>query len=282
MSDSLFFANRSVKLSLPLVMGVINLTPDSFYGRSRFLTEDAAVKAAGSMIDAGAAIIDVGGYSTRPGSCFVTEGVEMERVIPILKLLRREFPDAIISVDTFRSAVAGRAVLDCGADMINDISGGTYDTEMGRLAGRLSVPFVLMHNRGNPFNIHGDKMYDDVTESLLDWFGKRIDELRGVGVSDIIIDPGFGFSKSPHQSFELLRRLQEFCRFGLPVMAGLSRKSMIWKSLSLSPEEALNGTSALNMAALIKGAGILRVHDVKEACEVVRLFHKMGGVGWSV
>lgn len=263
-------------LSVPKVMGIINITPDSFYKGSRLSSDDEIVRAAFTMISEGADILDIGGYSSRPGAEDVTEKEEGERVFKALKLILNELPDAVVSVDTFRASIARAAVEEYGAAIINDISGGEADPEMFNAVKRLNVPYILMHMRGNPRTMQDFTVYDDVVADILRWFGDRIVRLQSAGVKDIIIDPGFGFAKNTEQNFEMLRRLGDFAAAGLPLLAGLSRKASIWRTLGISAEEALNGTTVLNTIALINGADILRVHDVKEAVETVKLVMASG------
>lgn len=266
---------KLMDLSRPRVMGIINITNDSFYSGSRFIADDEILSVASGMLEDGADILDIGGCSTRPGSEAVPEPVERERVCRATELIMKQFPDAVISVDTWRASVAEAAVKGSGAAIINDISGGVLDDGMFPTVIRLNVPYILMHMQGTPGTMQLDPHYDDVVADILSWFAKRIAPLREGGVKDIILDPGFGFGKSAFHNFEMLRRFSEFSAAGMPLLAGLSRKSMIWKTLGVTPELALNGTSALNMLALVNGAGILRVHDVHEARQVVTLFEKM-------
>jgi dihydropteroate synthase len=263
---------RLLDLSIPRVMGILNITPDSFYKGSRYRTDEDIRNAAIRMMEEGADILDVGGSSSRPGAEYVSPEEEGSRVLSAIKLIRKELPEAIISVDTFRADIAYKAVLDCGADIINDISGGEADRSMFSTIEKLNVPYVLMHMKGDPRSMQKNPVYDDVVADILKWFGERIFRLQSAGVKDIIIDPGFGFGKTAEHNFEMLRRLGDFSVAGLPLLAGISRKSMIWKSLGITAEEALNGTTALNMIALCNGADILRVHDVKEAVQTIRLF----------
>lgn len=265
---------KLIDLDTPKVMGILNITPDSFYKGSRHNSDSAILKKASEMLEEGADIIDIGGYSSRPGAAIVTEEEESKRVLKAVKLVSSEFPGAIISVDTFRSGIACRAVEDYGAHIINDISGGEADLEMFGIVAKLNVPYVIMHMQGNPRTMQDNPVYDDVVADILRWFGDRIYKLRILGVKDIIIDPGFGFGKTADHNFEMLRRLNEFSVAGLPVMVGVSRKSMIWKTLGISADEALNGTTALNALAVANGADILRVHDVKEAVQVVKLVRR--------
>lgn len=262
-------------LSRPRVMGIINITDDSFYSGSRYTDDDAILSVASGMLEDGADILDIGGCSTRPGSEEVPEAVERERVCRAAELIMRRFPDAVISVDTYRASVAEAAVTGSGAAIINDISGGVLDPEMFPLVIRLKVPYILMHMQGTPGTMQADPRYDDVVADILSWFAERMAPLKEAGVKDIILDPGFGFGKNAGHNFEMLRRFSEFRIAGLPLMAGLSRKAMIWRSLGITPEMALNGTSALNMTALMNGASLLRVHDVREARQVVTLFEKI-------
>lgn len=262
-------------LSRPRVMGIINITDDSFYAASRHTGESDILAVAERMLEDGADILDLGGCSTRPGSEEVPESLELDRVCRATDLVMNRFPDAVISVDTYRASVAEAAVTEAGAAIINDISGGELDAAMFPLVSKLNVPYIMMHMRGTPKTMQADPHYSDVVVEILEWFGQRLAVLKAEGVKDIILDPGFGFGKNAGHNFEILRRLSEFRLAGHPVLAGLSRKSMIWKTLGISPEGALNGTSALNMTALVNGASILRVHDVMEARQVVTLFEKI-------
>lgn len=264
-----------VDLSVPKVMGIINVTPDSFYEGSRLTEDEDIIRAATQMIEDGADILDVGGYSSRPGAAEVTSAEERTRVINAIKLINRELPETIISVDSFRSEIVLEAVLECGAGIINDISGGEADNKMFRVVDKLRVPYIMMHMQGVPGTMQKNPVYDDVVADILRWFGERIFRLQSMGINDIIIDPGFGFGKTSIHNFELLRHLGDFSIAGLPVLVGVSRKSMIWKTLEITPEEALNGTSVLNTIALLNGADILRVHDVKEAVQAVKLVEKL-------
>jgi dihydropteroate synthase len=270
-----------IDLTHPKVMGIINVTDNSFYEQSRHLSEKAVLETAALMIDQGADILDIGGCSTRPGATLTEPDEEMQRVKMATGIIRKQFPDIVISVDTFRANIAQEAVLSFGADIINDVSGGEMDANMFPVVIKLNVPYVLMHMQGIPASMQKNPVYDDVVADVLMWLGRKINHLKQKGVKDIIIDPGFGFGKTIEHNFELLRRFDGFSMTGLPLLAGLSRKTMIWKTLGISPDDALNGTSALNMAALMKGANILRVHDVKETKEVVTLFEKMYPEGSS-
>lgn len=269
---------KLIDLKIPRIMGIINVTPDSFYTGSRYFDDKSILEAASRMLDEGADFIDVGGYSSRPGAEDITPEEEKSRVLRAIKLITRELPEAIVSVDTFRAEIAYEAVMECGAKIINDISGGEADKEMFNVVAELNVPYILMHMQGTPRTMQINPVYNDVVADILMWFGERIFKLRTMGVKDIILDPGFGFGKTVEHNYELLRRLGEFKIAGLPIMAGLSRKSMIWKTLGVKPEDALNGTTALNMAALMNGADILRVHDVKEAVQVRTLYLKLRSI----
>ncbi|MGA1976774.1 MAG: dihydropteroate synthase [Bacteroidales bacterium] len=266
---------RLLDLDTPRVMGIINITPDSFYEGSRVMDEDEIVRVASAMVRDGADIIDVGGYSTRPYGEFIAKEEERKRVLNAIRLISREVPEAVISIDTFRSEIAEEAVKECGAHIINDISGGVADPEMFSTVKRLNVPYVMMHTKGDSSTMQDNPVYDDVVADILRWFGPRISELQSEGVKDIIIDPGIGFGKTIRHNFEILRRLGDFRIAGLPLLIGVSRKSMIWKTLGVTPGEALNGTTVLNSIALLGGADILRVHDVKEAVQAVKLIGKM-------
>lgn len=260
-------------LTVPKVMGVLNITPDSFYSGSRVTDEKDIIRMAIKMTEEGADILDIGGYSSRPGATNISPEEERDRVLKAIEIVRRELPGAIISVDTFRADIAREAVSLHGAQIINDISGGEADSNMFTIVEKLNVPYIMMHMKGNPRTMQKHPVYDDVVADILKWFGERIFRLQSAGVKDIIIDPGFGFGKTIEQNFEMLERLGDFSVAGLPLLIGVSRKSMIWKTLDITPDEALNGTSVLNVVALMKGADILRVHDVGEAVQVVRLFN---------
>ena len=266
---------KLLDLEIPKVMGILNITPDSFYKHSRFNTDEEILKAAVKMMEEGADILDVGGYSSRPGAVNITQEEEGKRVLRAIKLIRRELPEAIISIDTFRADLAKEAVVECGAHIVNDISGGDADTEMFSVIEKLNVPYIMMHMKGDPLTMQKNPVYKDVVADILSWFGERIFRLQSVGVKDIIIDPGFGFGKTADHNFDLLRRLSDFSIAGLPLMVGVSRKSMVWKTLEISADEALNGTTALNAIALVNGADILRVHDVKEAVQTIKLIKKL-------
>ena len=253
-------------------MGILNVTPDSFYDGGRYTIEAALISRVASMMEEGADIIDIGAFSTRPGAAEITPDEEKARLLGALQLIRREFPDICISVDTFRADIAKLAVEEFGAGIINDVSAGNLDDRMFATAGKLKVPYIMMHMLGTPGKMPSDPVYADVTRDLMAYFADRVAAAKLQGIIDIIIDPGFGFGKTVQQNFQLLRELNLFTLMGMPVLVGVSRKSMIYKSLNVSKEYALNGTSVLNALALANGARILRVHDVKQAVEAVKLF----------
>jgi dihydropteroate synthase len=264
-------------------MGILNVTPDSFFDGGRYSEKDAALKQAEKMLAEGAAMLDVGGASSRPGAAEVSEKVEIKRVVPVIEVIRSHFSEVIISIDTWRAGVA-KAAVEAGASMVNDISGGQFDSEMFETVAALSptggvggaVPYVLMHIQGTPATMQQNPHYDDVVTEMLDFFIQRIEKLRELGVKDIVLDPGFGFGKTLEHNYQLLKNLHAFGNVtGLPILAGISRKSMICKVLKVNPEHALNGTTALHMVALQQGAKILRAHDVREAVEVIRLWKQM-------
>ena len=265
---------RLIDLSVPKVMGIINTTPDSFYEGSRQTDLKAIVSQAEKMLSQGATFIDVGGYSSRPGSTNISIEEEELRVLPAINAIIKEFPNAFISVDTFRSAIAEKAA-DAGACMVNDISGGQLDSNMFATIAKLQVPYVLMHMRGNPQTMAQQTQYDDLIKDIMDYFHPKIHQLNRLGVKDCIVDVGFGFSKTPEQNFQLLDCLSYYQLLEKPLLVGLSRKSMIWRTLKTDADHALNGTTALHVVALQKGASILRVHDVKEAMETIELVEKM-------
>ena len=265
---------RLLDLSTPRIMGIINVTPDSFYDGGKTFTTDAIVDQARYMLNQGADILDMGGYSSRPGAEHVPIDEELDRIIPAIAAVNGEFPEAIISVDTFRSKVAEKAV-DVGASLVNDISGGQIDKAMMPAVAKLQVPYICMHMRGTPQTMTDQSEYDNLLTELLYFFSERISTARELGINDFIADPGFGFSKNINQNFELLSKLELFNQLEVPLLVGISRKSMIYKTLGVSAGEALNGTTALHSIALQKGASILRVHDVKEAVECVKLVGKL-------
>jgi dihydropteroate synthase len=264
---------KLIDLGTPKVMGIINLTPDSFYAGSRKPLLSEALLQANKMLADGADFLDIGAYSSRPGADDISVQEETDRLLPVVELITANHPGAIISVDTFRSTVA-EAAIKAGAHIINDISGGQLDDNMFAVVGRLQVPYILMHMKGTPQNMNEMAQYDDVFTEVLDYFAERYQQLKQAGVHDAIIDPGFGFAKTQEHSYTLMSRLQDFNILPLPVLVGISRKRMIYKVTGGTAEDALNGTTVLNTIALMKGANILRVHDVKEAAEAVKIFIK--------
>lgn len=265
---------KLLDLNQPRIMGILNVTPDSFFDGGQYLSTDAVLIQVEKMLQNGAAFIDVGGYSTRPGAEVVTPEEEIKRVVPAIRRIMKAFPDALISIDTFRSEVA-RAAVEEGACMINDVTGGDADAQMFATAGALRVPYILMHMRGTPQTKNQLTDYEDLLKDIASYFQQKIVALQQHGVKDVILDPGIGFAKTVQQNFQLLQQLEYFRIFSQPKLIGVSRKSLIWKTLKITPEEALNGTSVLNTVALLKGASILRVHDVKEAVETIKLIQSL-------
>lgn len=274
MQTTINCSGKLLDLSTPRVMGILNVTPDSFYDGGKLSTTDAVLQQAESMLTEGAAILDIGGMSSRPGAEVIETEEELSRVIPAVQAVVKEFPDALISVDTVRGEVA-RAAVGEGAVIVNDISAGQMDDAMYETIGELDVPYILMHMQGQPKTMQLNPNYDDIVHDILDFFVGEIEDLRSFGVKDIIVDPGFGFGKTIAHNYEILRKMHLFKMLEVPLLAGLSRKSMIWKVLENSPAEALNGTTALHIVALLEGAKLLRVHDVKEAVECVRLYSQL-------
>ena len=266
---------RLMDLSEPQVMGILNVTPDSFYAGSHGLTEGYIINRIHQIMNEGASIIDIGACSTRPGADQVSAEEEMSRMRMGLELIRKHRPDAIVSVDTYRADVAKMCVEEYGAAIINDISAGQMDKDMFTTIARLGIPYIIMHMKGTPKDMQVNPEYDHFLKEVFYYFSEKVQRLRDLGVKDIIIDPGFGFGKTLEHNYELMNHLEEFSLFELPLLVGVSRKSMIYKLLGTTPEEALNGTTALNTVALLKGAHILRVHDVREAVETVRIIGKM-------
>lgn len=269
---SLHIGDKLHILERPLVMGIINVTPDSFACHCTNITEAEILKSAAKAIQEGADILDLGGCSTRPGAEMVSEEEEWRRIHLAASAIRREWPEAVLSVDTFRASIARKAVDVCNVDIINDISGGTMDADMFATVADLQTPYILTHMRGTPATMQEHTHYNHLISDVLAFLQERTDELHQLGVKDVIIDPGFGFAKTTEQNYELLRKLHYLRALGLPILVGLSRKSMIYKALNCTPQEALNGTTALHMLALEQGASILRVHDVKEAKEAITLY----------
>ena len=262
---------RLLDLSTPCVMGILNLTPDSFYVHSRMETDEAIAARTHQIVDEGAAIVDVGAYSSRPGAADVSAGEEMARLRRGLEIIRREVPEAVVSVDTFRADVARMCVEEYGVAIVNDISAGELDKDMFATVAELRVPYVMMHMLGRPQDMQQAPHYDNVVREVFLYFARKVQQLRDMGAYDLVLDPGFGFGKTLEHNYELMARLEEFSVFELPLLVGISRKSMIYKLLGISPEEALNGTTVLHTIALQKGADILRVHDVRQAVEAVRI-----------
>ncbi len=264
-----------LSLHEPQVMGILNITPDSFYSGSRTEAEDDICRRLHQLMDEGADMIDVGAYSTRPGADDVSEEEEMERLRRGLRVVRREFPDVPVSVDTFRASVARMAVEEEGADIVNDISGGDMDRQMFRTVARLHVPYVLMHMQGVPRSMQQAPHYDNVRREVMVHLAERVDLLHQMGVADVVVDPGFGFGKTLDHNYELMEHLEDFHELGCPLLIGISRKSMIYKLVGGTPQTALNGTTVLNTVALLKGAHILRVHDVVPAVEAKKMYLKL-------
>lgn len=265
---------RLLDISTPIVMGILNATPDSFYNQGRDSDTDSILRNAERMLNEGAAILDVGGASTKPGSTIIAPDEELKRVIPTIEALHRRFPDAWLSVDTYHSTVATTAV-NAGASIINDVSSGSIDCNMIAAVAQLQVPYIAMHMQGTPATMQQNPQYSNVTLDILNYLRQMVDQCEAAGIKDIIIDPGFGFGKTLEHNYELLRNMHTLRILGKPLLAGISRKGMIWKALGTTPEEALNGTTALHMVALQQGANILRAHDVKEAMETITLIGMM-------
>lgn len=268
---SLNLRGRLTEITSPQVMGIVNVTPDSFYAQSRKQTAQEITEQVDRMLAEGADMIDLGAYSSRPGAADVSPKEEMDRLARALDLIREHHPEAIVSVDTFRARVAWECVERYGVDIINDISGGELDPEMFETAAGLNVPYILMHMKGTPQNMQEAPHYDHLMSEMLQYFAERIDRLRLLGLNDIILDPGFGFAKTLAHNYQLMKHLGELHTLGLPLLVGISRKSMIYRLLDSTPQEALNGTTVLNTLALTQGASILRVHDVKAAREAVKI-----------
>lgn len=263
-----------IDLASPKVMGILNVTPNSFFDGGKYKTESVILSQVGKMLTDGATFIDVGAYSSKPSAEFVSEKEELNRIVPVVNLILEKFPDCLISIDTFRSEVA-KVCLENGAAIINDISAGNLDDKMLETIAKYNVPYIMMHMRGTPQTMQTMANYDNIVKEMLFYFSERVAKARSYGINDLIIDPGFGFAKTLEQNYEVLQKLELFEMLELPLLAGFSRKSMIYKTLHSTAEEALNGTSVLNTIALTKGAKILRVHDVKEAMECVTLFNKL-------
>ncbi|AHW61259.1 dihydropteroate synthase [Draconibacterium orientale] len=271
-NSTLHLGEKEVDLSIPVVAGIVNITPDSFFDGGKMEDEATMLKAVEKMVADGAGIIDVGAVSTRPGSKTVSTKEELARLLPAVKAIHAAFPDVALSVDTFRSWVAVRVIDEVGPIIINDISGGSLDSNMFETVAKLQVPYILSHIKGTPLDMQEDPQYDDLIREVAQYFAERVKKLNKLGVKEVILDPGFGFGKTVDHNYELLNKLDALKVYQLPVMVGLSRKSMIWKALDAQPETALNGTTVANTLALMGGADILRVHDVKEAVEAVKIF----------
>ena len=263
-----------IDLTTPKVMGILNVTPNSFYDGGMYKSSSEMLTKVGKMLSDGATFIDVGAYSSKPSAEYVSEEEELQRIIPIINLILEYYPEALLSVDTFRSEVA-KVCIENGAAIINDISAGNLDDKMLETIAKYNVPYIMMHMRGTPETMQKMTSYEDIVKEILFYFSEKVANARSFGINDLIIDPGFGFAKTLDQNYEVLQKMELFEILELPLLAGFSRKSMIYKTLQSSAEEALNGTIVLNTVALTKGAKILRVHDVKEAMECITLFNKI-------
>jgi len=285
-SDKSFYKKKStlnlsgnlIDLSSPVVMGILNVTPDSFYDGGIYTNESTIVKRAVQILEEGGRFIDIGAMSTRPGATEISLQEELDRLLPAVKAVKREFPDACLSVDTYRTEVIERVFNEIGDFVVNDISGGTFDTGIFEKVAELHLPYILMHTKGKSDSMQKSPVYEDVVKEIVLFFASQVQKLKLLGICDIIIDPGFGFGKTVDHNYELLNRLDAFKLFELPVLVGISRKAMIWKTLDISPNESLNGTTVLNTLALSGGTNILRVHDVKEAVETVKLVGKIKSI----
>jgi dihydropteroate synthase len=265
---------KLIDLSIPKVMGILNVTPNSFFDGGKYKNEDEIISQVDKMLSQGATFIDIGAYSSKPSAEFVSEQEETERIVPAIELILKHFPEALLSIDTFRAQVA-KASIESGAAIINDIAAGELDDKMFEVIAQYNVPYIMMHMRGNPQTMQSLTQYDDIVKEILFYFSEKVKKARSLGINDLILDPGFGFAKTTDQNYEVLQKMELFNLLELPVLAGVSRKSMIYKTLNNTAQGALNGTTVLNTIALTKGAKILRVHDVKEATECVTLFEKI-------
>jgi dihydropteroate synthase len=265
---------KLIDLSSPAVMAILNLTPDSFYANSRISSVDEALKATETFLNEGAKFIDIGAYSSRPGAADITVDEELHRLIPVVEAITKEFPDALVSIDTFRAKVAEETI-SAGAHLINDISAGNLDEQMFKTVAKLQVPYIIMHMKGTPQNMQENPTYHNIIDEVSTYFSEKLAVLNKLGVKDIIIDPGFGFAKTISHNYELLQQMEQLNSFELPILVGFSRKSMVTKVLNNKSADALNGTTVLNTSALLKGAKILRVHDVKAAVECVKLTERI-------
>jgi dihydropteroate synthase len=276
--NSINLGGELIEFFHPVVMGIINVTPDSFYDGGKLEDEKVLLAAVEKMVADGATFIDVGAVSTKPGAAMVSTKGELGRLLPAVHAIRKNFPEIPLSIDTFRSWVAVRVIDEIGPIIVNDISGGSLDSKMFETMGKMNVPYILTHIQGTPRTMQENPQYEDVVKDVSNWLSDRVKKLTKLGVKDVIIDPGFGFGKNIQHNYDLLNRLDSFKVFQLPVMVGLSRKSMIWKLLNCSPEETLNGTSVINSMALLGGADILRVHDVKEAMESIKIYEALKSI----
>ena len=262
-----------INLSTPKIMGILNVTPNSFYDGGKFTLSENGLSQVGKMLDEGATFIDIGAYSSKPNAEFVSEEEELKRILPLVQGILKKFPDALLSIDTFRSRIAA-VCIENGAAVINDISAGNIDEKMMEVIAKYNVPYIMMHMRGTPQTMQTMTNYENIIKEMLFYFSEKVSKARSLGINDLIVDPGFGFAKTLEQNYEILQNLELFQMLDLPLLAGISRKSMVYKPLGLTANEALNGTTVLNTIALTKGANILRVHDVKEALECVTLYEK--------
>jgi dihydropteroate synthase len=262
-----------IDLSTPKIMGILNVTPNSFYDGGKFTLSENGLSQVGKILEEGATFIDIGAYSSKPNAEFVSEEEERNRILPVVQSILKQFPDALLSIDTFRSEIAA-VCIENGAAIINDISAGNLDEKMMDVVAKYNVPYIMMHMRGTPQTMQSQTNYENIIKEMLFYFSEKVNKARSLGINDLIIDPGFGFAKTLEQNYEVLQNLELFQMLDLPLLAGISRKSMVYKPLGLTANEALNGTTVLNTIALSKGANILRVHDVKEALECVKLFER--------
>ena len=263
-----------IDLSIPKVMGILNVTPNSFFDGGKYKNEEEIISQVDKMLSEGASFIDIGAYSSKPSAEFVTEQEEIERIVPVIELILKHFPKALLSIDTFRAEVA-KASIESGAAIINDIAAGELDDKMFDVIAQYNVPYIMMHMRGNPQTMQSLTQYEDIMKEMMFYFSEKVNRARSLGINDLILDPGFGFAKTTDQNYEVMQKMELFNLLELPVLTGISRKSMIYKTLNNTAQEALNGTTVLNTIALTKGAKILRVHDVKEAVECVTLHNKL-------
>lgn len=271
--NTINLGGRILDLAKPVVMGILNVTPDSFFDGGKYKTEKKIMKRAEEILEQGGSIIDIGAVSTQPGTDGIPTKDEIERLLPAVKAVKKAFPNAFISIDTYRSWVALKVIEECGPCIVNDVSGGNFDVHMFDTVGKLGVPYILMHIQGTPLKMQVNPVYEDIIRDISLFFTDQVKKLTKAGVKDVIIDPGFGFGKTIEHNYELLNRLDSFKVFQLPLMVGVSRKSMIYKLLKNNPDEALNGTSIINTLALMGGTDILRVHDVREAVEAIRILN---------